>query len=426
MPYDPDSGDEVTQLHPGRPRQASVRLSEDQADVMHDDMNVDSGRRTSGWTHINRDSDGRLPLKAAKVAVMIQSSPHKNDYDPVTDDFMDTDDGDPLITSDLLPQLEPRTLFSPLIPNAHSQLKSEGSASPAPPPFPIPQIESTITPQPKKRGRPFGWRPGSGPYSAHSRTLGPGRPLGRPPGSGRPPGRPPSKTPKVPKTPGEVRRRGRPPKKDTISIRDIYLNSAPKFPHFYCEWEGCSADLQNLETLRKHLVVVHGRAGTCRWASCPRKHTEPLQFASPEEFATHIDKTHVLSCAWHLGDGPRNEPLCPLPKTGPAALPTYLFDSNGTQVTPSALKLDIEDDEARRNRRAKLTRLLLQRDDNAPSEPSYTAEDWEEINLALNVKRKRQKMFRDYHAAVCGSEGHPPRYGPEWSGLLVKDSLTRE
>lgn len=418
MPYDPDSEDEVTQLYLGRPRQASVDLSKDHPKVV-DDMDVDSGRRTSGWTHINRDSDGRPPLKAAKVAVVLQSSPQKNDYSPVPNDFMDTDNGGPLITSDLLPQHQPKSPFNPLIPKVHSQLKSEASVSPGLPPFPISQIEPTITPQPRKRGRPFGWKPGM-PYSTHPRRLGPGRPSGKPSGSGRSPGRPPGKTPKVPKTPGEAKRRGRPPKKDPISVREIYLNSAPKFPHFFCEWEGCSADLQNLETLRKHLVVVHGQAGTCRWGSCPGKHPEPLHFASPKDFETHIDKTHVLSCSWHLGDGPRNEPLCPPPKTGPAALPAYLFDSNGKQVTPAALNLDIEDDEARKNRRAKLARLLLQRDDNAPSEPSYTAEDWEEINLALNAKRKKQKMFRDYHAAACGSEGYPPRYGPEWKGLLVK------
>ncbi|KAK1761395.1 hypothetical protein QBC47DRAFT_369972 [Echria macrotheca] len=353
--------------------------------------------------------------RQAQVAVVLNSTPKKSEYVALPDDMEDDQDGqdDPevLVTSDILPMKKAKSEPKPSLKKDTSEpTTSTPMAGPNPVPFPLP----TVTPQPKKRGRPFGWKLGSGPYSTMSKS-GPGS-------TGRPRGRPPVKTPKPPQPPGEPKRRGRPPRKQPPTPWETYINSNPKFLVFLCEWEGCPAQLHNLETLRRHLLVVHGKAGTCKWGDCPTKHPSPLTFSTSADFEAHLDKTHILACAWHLGDGPQNHSDNPPPPDPPDKLPSYLFDRNGKQVTPWVGDLEVEDDEARKKRKLRLGRLLMQRDNNAPPEPSYTPQEWAEIADALNAKRKKQRMFREYHAAVCGTDGHGPKYGPEWKGLLVKEA----
>lgn len=335
-------------------------------------------------------------LTAKRVAVVLHSSPKKGEYTA-----MAGDDEDILITSDLTPQLKK--------PSGDALPQDSGAAFPSEPtpiPFPPPTIASqqTITPQPKKRGRPVGWRPGSGPYSALSGGVaGPPRP----------------KPPKPPKVPGEAKRRGRPPRAPSLTARQVYLESNPKFPVFPCEWEGCPAQLQNYETLRAHVLIVHGRSGTCKWADCAAKHPEPLQLPG-EKFGEHVEKKHLIQVLWQRGEGPKNtsipSPWISAPATNES---TWLYNANGEQVTPQ-IGLQVETDEERKKRRAQLDRLMNQRDSNAAPEPIHTLEENEGIAQAEIKRKQKKRMFRDYQAQVMGANDQPPRYGPEWKGLLVK------
>jgi len=129
----------------------------------------------------------------------------------------------------------------------------------------------------------------------------------------------------------------------------------PQFMTFHCEWEGCKAELHNLETLKVHIFKVHGRnkknftdtdAIQCMWASCslkepssnvPRSQYPSLQpqikrlvFPNSTAFETHVQIAHLEPFAWHLGDGPRGSTLEP---SRPDL--SYLLDERGRQVTPS-------------------------------------------------------------------------------------------
>ncbi|KAJ9149266.1 hypothetical protein NKR23_g4443 [Pleurostoma richardsiae] len=199
----------------------------------------------------------------------------------------------------------------------------------------------------RKRGRPKGWRPGM-PYSA---------------------------TPKLKadadRRKGEPKRRGRPPKARSPSPRKIYEKLRPPYIPFLCEWEGCKAELQNIETLRKHILVVHGWGPlVCKWAKCAAK-SPPPSFESEDDFAMHIEEAHLIPFMWHLGEGFRNTPpdrLIEEQKDKKDRLPDYLFDEHGNQVTPSIRDQEMEDQLSYRENRKKLRALLLQRDANAPYE----------------------------------------------------------
>ncbi|KAK3344092.1 hypothetical protein B0T25DRAFT_317526 [Lasiosphaeria hispida] len=343
------------------------------------------------------------------------------------------DDQDELITSDVTPRVAKKAA---VVGSAlkTSVLPSDFSSQPAPSALPVPTDASA----PKRRGRPAGWRPGSGPYSALSETAGSS-----------------TRRPKPKKPTSEVKRRGRPPKNPPLTPRQIYLKLTPKFIPFNCEWEGCPAELQNLDTLRRHLLIVHGKSATCKWANCAAKHGAPVDFATRGAFEAHIESAHLVPYAWHLGDGPHNNSGHPpdpsaVPPINPSfvastkgrggngkgkdkerddtlPLPAYLFDAHGNQVTPSLHNQQLETDEERRKRRQRLARLNQQRNNNAPEEPIRTQEEVDAMSAALDTKKARQKMFRDYRMAVCGGgDGRPPKYGKEWRGNMMPDTHVEE
>ncbi|EAQ86632.1 hypothetical protein CHGG_07885 [Chaetomium globosum CBS 148.51] len=341
---------------------------------------------------------GTLP----KVEVVLHSSPRRVPLtapaEELADDFSDEPN---LITSDIVP--------NPVVhhqqPTAKAQVgppNTQPSVAPAPAPFKLPDI----TPQPKKRGRPVGWRRGHGSYAAMRSGL--------PPGSATP-------QPKPKKPAGEQKPRGRPGRKPAPTARQLYLKLNPHFVAFRCEWEDCPAELQNVETLRRHLLVVHGRPSRssstslspspvaqqqnhtitlpCRWASCT---CTPLH--SRESFASHIDTAHLLPIRWHVGDGPRNTTPPPKPtttKTTTPQLPTYLFNAAGEQVTPSITTQQIENEDERKRRAARVNRVLLLRDRHAPDEPDYGPRELEIVGEALAAKQKRQRMLREYAERGC-------------------------
>jgi len=466
MPYNPESGDDLpidSNPHDGSEYSGSISvnndlpeahaelqdseqgLAQDDQDEWADEMEIDYSEDQYLDEDTNQDGEGQTethladvqhshisghihhaqspPLKAAKVAVLIQSSPRKGEYSVLPQHLLDEEE-DVLVTSDITPNRKKASQGpSPQNPALVHQ-------PPLSTPFSLPtkSPQALITPQPKKRGRPFGWKPGSGPYSSHASGIRGAAPSARPP-----------KPPKPPKTPGEMKRRGRPPKAPAQTARELYLKTNPRFPVFPCEWQGCPAQLQNYETLRAHVLAVHGRSGVCEWGDCASKHGgEPLRLAEPKAFEDHTEKMHLLAVLWSRGDGPKNTSI-PAPWTARSAesknppfkeknqvKSAWLFNDKGDQVTPDATAVRLESDDDRRKRRAQLEKLLTQRDNNAAPEPTYTKEDWDVITDALNDKKRRQKMFRDYRSQVLGINGQPARYGPEWKGLMVSDSIGDE
>ncbi|GAB1313247.1 hypothetical protein MFIFM68171_03457 [Madurella fahalii] len=347
--------------------------------------------------------------KPSQVAVVLHSSPRRDGFTPA-DELSDEEGNANLVTSDIAakPKIKRPELSAARV---AAVVPSERQATAASSPLP------TVTPQPKKRGRPFGWRLGSGPYSAMTGGV-------------------PSSTPRPKPTKpvaSDQKPRRRPGRKPAPTARQVYLKLNPHFVSFRCEWENCPAELQNLETLRRHLLVVHGRPSspprpsrlpppdlTCRWTSC----THP-SLPSRESFAAHIEKAHLSPFLWHVGDGPRNTPPWAKPDTSP--LPTYLFDAQGMQVTPSIRDQQFENDDDRKKRQVRIHRIIQQRDSNAPEEPQYTQEELAEMAAVMGEKQARQRMFREYADRVCektdgegDGEGRRGRYGPEWRGIMAQ------
>ena len=157
----------------------------------------------------------------------------------------------------------------------------------------------------KKKGRPVGWR-----KNIHGKAAN-GLPTASPgPSSQRQTGT------------GEVKRRGRPPKNATFAKVEKPLTE-PEYSVWRCRWEGCNAELHNLETLRKHLVRIHGNAEQdlfkCLWGSCSSSgraeldskgkgvaHSHRLGFTSVGPWMNHIEELHIAALRHSLGDGPRH------------------------------------------------------------------------------------------------------------------------
>ena len=91
------------------------------------------------------------------------------------------------------------------------------------------------------------------------------------------------------------------------------------------------------------------------------------------------------------------------------------------QITPDVRHQQLENGEDKKKRMAKIDRILAQQNDNAPPEPEYTDEQVEDIARAMDEKKKRQKMFRDY-ADKHGAENRK-RMRIEKEGGLVEGGL---
>jgi hypothetical protein len=119
-----------------------------------------------------------------------------------------------------------------------------------------------------------------------------------------------------------IRRRGRPPRGAQQSVEKV---DSPKFVSFDCEWRGCAAELQNLESLRRHVYNVHGRQARkhapipCLWGKCGQEvvnldsedEAEGHQsiFADQESWKEHLEEVHMIKVAWYMGDGPQGSTL---------------------------------------------------------------------------------------------------------------------
>ncbi|KAK4656150.1 hypothetical protein QC762_308750 [Podospora pseudocomata] len=350
--------------------------------------------------------------KSERFQVVLHSSPKKVAYTVITQEELSADE---LVTADVLPSLRPHGFYG----TGQQTLKSskvneiERSASNTSEP-----TDDTAQSR-KQRGRPKGWRPRqaystSTPGSTTSNKVK--KSVGRPLGSGKA-GRPSGKL----KPDGESR--GRPGRKPAQTARDQYKKLNPKFPVFICEWEGCPAQLHNLETLRKHIFIVHGQpevppapsssssavAGpdekhsddgliVCKWAKCISSPTPRFQ----DDFRTHVEEVHLVPFAWHCGDGPQNTSVSPKPEVMLPALPKYLFDEEGRQVTPSVADQQLETDEDKRRRVSKIAALTEKANENAPDEPEYDEKQMELIIAFMEKRNLRQRELKKYAEWVTG------------------------
>jgi hypothetical protein len=90
--------------------------------------------------------------------------------------------------------------------------------------------------------------------------------------------------------------------------RQVYDGIQPRFVQFSCEWEGCQATLSNLETLQKHIRIVHvgvqgGSVSSCQWGGCGARLSGTAE--TPNGLDDHFVTTHLTPLAWRLGDGPK-------------------------------------------------------------------------------------------------------------------------
>ncbi|KAK1689827.1 hypothetical protein BDP55DRAFT_628372 [Colletotrichum godetiae] len=299
------------------------------------------------------------PAPRSSFAVVLPSSPSKRTG--TTPMRTVEDDADDLVISDLSPQFRRLaaqakvgvSLAKPVLPRAVTDEPDEPEETEEP------EVTSlgaaTPPPQPRKRGRPKGFRPSltGKKASQEAGEVGP-RKL----------------RPDRPKT-GALyagKRRGRPPKAASPKPRDIYKSLNPHFNTYICEWEGCRAELHNFETLQRHVSIVHTRtvAAGCRWAKCAQQRP-PREFSTLADLKSHVEDLHMLPIAWQVGDGPQVSFKRYDPDDG-TKLPDYLFDKAGNQVTPSIKDQKEEDLYTWRHNRRKLRDLLLLRDQNMPSE----------------------------------------------------------
>ncbi|KAK7921181.1 hypothetical protein PG985_009203 [Apiospora marii] len=242
--------------------------------------------------------------------------------------------------------------------------------------------------QPRKRGRPKGWKPGT-PYNAQNGggASSANRPIRKPKSSSAGPSQ-------------EPRRRGRPPKPPDLTIREWFLQSDPKYMTFDCEWHEdnlqgkltrCPAELQNMDTLRKHVFFVHNTEPlVCRWGPCGTKLAETTEsgegatsevkqqqqqqqseeFEDEEAFRAHVEKEHLERYVWQMGDGPQNKGIWALERD-PNKLPQYLFGQDGNQITPSIKDQQFEDTQGMLLRKRRLREIQRQALENAPDESEF-------------------------------------------------------
>ncbi|EME41010.1 hypothetical protein DOTSEDRAFT_74527 [Dothistroma septosporum NZE10] len=171
----------------------------------------------------------------------------------------------------------------------------------------------------KKKGRPVGWR-----KSLHSREaqgLDPKKSLGH----GKP---------------SRQRQSTGPTAKDELV--------QPEYQVYKCRWTDCTAELDNFDRLKKHVVKLHGAASNdgdfqCLWKSCKfaGKHVDAngkahdgaggvTSFETMDHWMKHVDKEHLSEVAWKLGDGPRGGSVA----GSSIDSDRYLLDRHGRSVTP--------------------------------------------------------------------------------------------
>ncbi|KAG0153754.1 hypothetical protein PDIDSM_2409 [Penicillium digitatum] len=126
------------------------------------------------------------------------------------------------------------------------------------------------------------------------------------------------------------KRPGRPPKNPANNIEvAIHREQQVQYQVFPCKWEGCAAELHNIDSVKAHLIKVHiPHSLVCKWIDCGNK--TPMAAA---DMFTHLVSEHVSKMAWALGDGP----TVPVTAGNKTNHPSVLGDCSarkGTMVLP--------------------------------------------------------------------------------------------
>lgn len=299
-----------------------------------------------------------IPRHDPRISVVLGASHHRPAYHTPVAKYDDRAKSP--VTSDLPPQLKTQTRVAkqthvplPSIPGMNRPLQQEVKRETAVSQPQRPAVQScasgSSTPT-TGRGRPKGWKPGM----SYAQMRG---------------NKPPKKA--KPGPVGVVKHRGRPPKQPSPPPRVLYHQLDPPFIAFLCEWKGCKAELQNLETLQRHVDIIHLEEQEdewcCMWGKCGNREPVP-EFEGSEELEAHVEEAHLEPFAWHVGDGPVNSSGKRVEKEEEDGIPDYLKDADGNQVTPSILGQQEEDYVTWRDNRRRLKKLLLERERNLQSE----------------------------------------------------------
>lgn len=318
-----------------------------------------------------------------RMQVVINSSPLKYPPSPVYDNDDDDDkDVDELygsVSGDLMPRARGYAAAAGTMIPCGLLASTSSSASrptsklayPPPPGGPVTSSSGPSIQQPKKRGRPPGWKQGM-PYSTTSkRPISAAAKLAREDYLREHPEAAAGTRTKRPAAPkGPPKPRGRPPKKPPMTPRQILDSLERRYVPYICEWKGCKAELQNMDTLRRHVHKIHGsEEGWCRWSVCVDK-TNAKPFRTKDDLVAHVEESHLVPFQWHMGFGYSNErPIPPgRERDEGASVPSYLLDGKGEQVTPWIREIKVESEVTRLARRGKLRNTLKWMNEEAPSE----------------------------------------------------------
>ncbi|KAE8147989.1 hypothetical protein BDV25DRAFT_23890 [Aspergillus avenaceus] len=95
---------------------------------------------------------------------------------------------------------------------------------------------------------------------------------------------------------------GRPPGSGKARLNQTVPRPVPQIPYqvYACRWDGCHAELHNMEMLARHIYKVHVPFTlACGWQGCSNHANYPAA-----QLVKHIREAHLQSIAWLLGDGP--------------------------------------------------------------------------------------------------------------------------
>ena len=174
------------------------------------------------------------------------------------------------------------------------------------------QYDADGKPLPKKRGRPVGWRKNiHGSAQAQASTNANGKTAG---------------VTKVQSSQPSALRDANSGYDAPIRIDSRSPSTSKtirRHPSFKCRWEGCTAELHNLATLKTHVNRVH-RSSTdergfikCHWSDCATgvidqdtvtgmctKKRNRKSFTTISNWMQHLELLHFNPVSWELGDGP--------------------------------------------------------------------------------------------------------------------------
>ncbi|THY69606.1 hypothetical protein D6C87_09418 [Aureobasidium pullulans] len=183
----------------------------------------------------------------------------------------------------------------------------------------------------KKKGRPVGWRKSIHSKAALAAATGQSGDGVTPSASKSSAAQRTSRPQAAPSYAPPKQRRARQPK-PAVAVES--KEPEVEFNVFKCEWEDCGSELHNIDTLRKHVIKIHGKKTSeddyeCAWSAC-FKEDEITAFDDMGSWMAHMENEHIKPITHKLGDGPR----AGLSDHNSEISDAYLSDSRGRLVTP--------------------------------------------------------------------------------------------